>query len=984
VWPQFLNLWPQFLNLGPKALTVTEGFETATLIEQIAELSFSDITTHIQQQTALLDEVALSRLLDETSDLARSNPEKARAITAVCIERAHALQAHALIPRATYIQAQAHAAKGDLEESLQLIQQAHDDYQALNQALPALRTHVGRIHILNEMGRHQEALSSAQTVMDRLAQSGELDHNREAQLIAGLTCQNKGVCYRLMGRYEAALAAYAAAESWFQTIGLRERVGDIQNNRGIILLHLGRASEALTEFESASTILAAAGRTLLQSQSLINSGDAHLLLGSYKRSLTALAEARHLLSSLEGFGLARSLLLQEAHVYLALNLYPEALSAYREAEAACREAGYHHYQARALWGKSVALAALGQLEEAESAQSQAIKLFTTAGNIPLLCIVMLEQADLQAKRGQREAALALAEEALALVALKPDKTNRSLGRWPVQRLYAHLRLADLHLPDLAQTEAHLLQAQKLAEVLVLPHVRYRLYQRLGWLRWQQGHIDEAEQWLQTAVSEIEQLRGTVAQEAMRISFWRDKAAAYENLLQLYLERDGVEAVQDAFLVAEQAKSRTLLDLLNGVITVGDQQSTATPQLTQLQGDLNAIYNAFLDTSEIETPPSLTDLRQRAQVLEQEISQLRLQMERGSVTLDPFTAALHPDKLLARLPDDLLLIAYHTIGDEVLAFVKAAGNLNVVRNLTTVSAVQRQLNQLNIQWRHFRAGPDFVQRHMHRLTCSTWRILQTLYQKLVAPLAHFLPPDSADVHPLAIVPHGLLHQVPFHALRNEQTYLIDRFEISYAPSTNVLALCQERPYAPPRQGAIFGLPDPLIPAVEKEVMAVTQQFPGVDTHLAEKATITAVQQQLAQNPPDFLHFACHGLFRADNPIFSALKLHDGWLTAADILTFDLSDTLVTLSACESGRAQVDAGDEVLGLARAFLGAGASGLVVSLWVVEDEATVDLMTGWYTCLAERGLRPAAALRAAQLAQKERYAHPYYWAPFLLMGKR
>ena len=960
------------------------------MIEQIVELPFSDIPAYIQNQPEGLDEASLSRLLDEASDLARSNPEKARVITAVCIEQARLLPATHLIPRATYIQAQAHAAKGALEESLHLIQEAHNGYQTLGQELPALRTHVGRIHVLNELGQHQAALNTAQTIMTRLEQSGELGHNREAQLIAGLACQNEGVCYRQMGRYEAALTAYAAAENWYQTIGLDERVGDIQNNRGIILLHLGRAREALAKFESASTTLEAAGRTLLQAQSLINSGDAHLLLGSYTHSLTALAKARHLLSSLEGFGLSRSLLLQEAHVYLALNLYPEALAAYREAEKACREAGYHYYLARALWGMSVALVALNQFEEAELVQEQAIALFKEAGNVPLLCGVKLEQAALQAARGEQAKALALAENALDVIRQR-DKAGDLLGRWPVQRLYAHLRLADLYLPDLDQAEAHLLQAQQLAEVLVLPHLGYRLYQRLGWLRWQQGRVAEAEQWLQTAVSEIERLRGTVAQEAMRISFWRDKTAVYENLLQLYLDRDGEAGLEDAFLVAEQAKSRTLLDLLNGVIladsviVADEQQSAATEQrqkLVQLQAELNAVYNAFLETNESESPPSLTELRQHAQTLEQAISQLRLQAG-SQAELDPLATALPPAALLAELPSDLLLIAYHIMGNEVLAFVKVGDKLHVVRQVTNVVTIQHLLNQLNIQWRNFRAGTDFAQRHMERLTQSTQRVLRQLYQALVTPLAHLLP-RTAATQSLAIVPHGLLHQIPFHALYDGQTYLIDHFEISYAPSTSVLALCQKRPYRPPQQGVIFGQPDPLIPAVTEEVKAVASQFPQSYTYLNEAATIAAVRQQLTHAPPDFLHFACHGLFRADNPIFSSLKLHDGWLTAADVLAFNLRDTLVTLSACESGRMQVDAGDEVLGLARAFLGAGAAGLVVSLWVVEDQSAATLMSNWYTNLTEANMQPVAALRAAQLTQKERGSHPYYWAPFVLMGKR
>ena len=119
------------------------------------------------------------------------------------------------------------------------------------------------------------------------------------------------------------------------------------------------------------------------------------------------------------------------------------------------------------------------------------------------------------------------------------------------------------------------------------------------------------------------------------------------------------------------------------------------------------------------------------------------------------------------------------------------------------------------------------------------------------------------------------------------------------------------------------------------------------------------------------------------MFSSLKLHDGWLTAADVMQLDLAGALVTLSACESGRNEVLAGDELIGLTRAFLGAGASTLVASLWIVQDQTTASLMEKYYGRLRD-GAEPAEALRAAQLAIKEEHTHPYYWAPFVLVGKR
>jgi CHAT domain-containing protein len=118
------------------------------------------------------------------------------------------------------------------------------------------------------------------------------------------------------------------------------------------------------------------------------------------------------------------------------------------------------------------------------------------------------------------------------------------------------------------------------------------------------------------------------------------------------------------------------------------------------------------------------------------------------------------------------------------------------------------------------------------------------------------------------------------------------------------------------------------------------------------------------------------------MFSALRLYDGWLTAADVLALDLSDSLVTLSVCESGRSDGLRGDEVLGLTRAFLGAGARALLVTLWLIEDEVSASVMTDLYQQF-EQGAGYSTALRTAQLALKAKRPHPYYWAPFIVIGQ-
>jgi CHAT domain-containing protein len=118
------------------------------------------------------------------------------------------------------------------------------------------------------------------------------------------------------------------------------------------------------------------------------------------------------------------------------------------------------------------------------------------------------------------------------------------------------------------------------------------------------------------------------------------------------------------------------------------------------------------------------------------------------------------------------------------------------------------------------------------------------------------------------------------------------------------------------------------------------------------------------------------------LFSSLKLADSWLNFYDIFNLDLNAELVTLSACQTGLSKVFAGDELVGLMRGFLYAGVPSLIVSLWAVNDRSSSEFMKLLYRRLTDGG-RKRAALREAQLALKEAYPNPYYWAPFVLMGK-
>jgi CHAT domain-containing protein len=201
-----------------------------------------------------------------------------------------------------------------------------------------------------------------------------------------------------------------------------------------------------------------------------------------------------------------------------------------------------------------------------------------------------------------------------------------------------------------------------------------------------------------------------------------------------------------------------------------------------------------------------------------------------------------------------------------------------------------------------------------------------------------------------------------------------------PSARLLALCTNRPARPLQKAVLFGAPDALAPQISLEVEAIRTLFPHAHCFLGEAADRRALAAHIADS--DLVHIASHAIFRQDNPMFSAFQLAGTWLNFFDICALQMNATLVTLSGCSTGANRIYAGDELLGLVRGFLSAGASSLVVSLWAVNDPATATLMQSFYERL-QHGDSPRAALRQAALHTRQQFAHPYYWAPFVLIGR-
>jgi CHAT domain-containing protein len=286
-----------------------------------------------------------------------------------------------------------------------------------------------------------------------------------------------------------------------------------------------------------------------------------------------------------------------------------------------------------------------------------------------------------------------------------------------------------------------------------------------------------------------------------------------------------------------------------------------------------------------------------------------------------------------------------------------------------------LELLQLQMSKLRFHPAYVATFADILLQVTRVHLHELYKLLIEPIRAWL----ADKH-LVIAPHGSLHNLPFHALFDGERYLIDEYTMSYAPSAGAYALCSRRVAQTDNRSLVLGLPDPAVPSVLEEVHAVAGCLPHAEMLVGDAATVEQLRKKGSGSR--FIHIATHGYFRKDNPMFSGIRLGDGYLSLYDLNQMSLPAELVTLSGCSTGLNVVSAGDELLGLARGLLQAGAESTLLTLWDVQDQSTTDLMKSFYRNQAA-GCCKTVALQRAILKVKSERPHPYYWAPFVLVGK-
>ena len=859
----------------------------------------------------------------------------------------------------------AHLTQGRMQEAIHSLDAAGAGLQAHGHADPAAQTLVPRIMALSMLGRHDEAIACAEAARLALLQLG----NRRA---AARVIQNLGSLQLRRDAYPEAARHFREAAVLFAR--LRDHHHSVLADIGlaVALTSQGDFDEALRIYARAR--MRAAGRGLELPAALVDESVALLDMarGRYRQALAGLESARR---RYERLAMPQYLAVAEkqlADAYLELRLLPEALALLEGAQAQFEALALPDEQAWALAQAGRAQALLGRASASVHFE-QAAALFARQGNAVGEAAVALAQAEWALKRGDSQAAL--------------------LGAQRASGIYSRASVADGQArSDVLEGLACLASGQHARATHVLQHtlsqaslrrqvsVQARCWEALGRLAELQGDAGQARQYYEQAVEGLELQRSALPGSELRSAFLGDRIEPYQGLLRLALAEGQAPAVLQSL---ERHRARAMGDQLSqlGTQQVGGQAAgidAGADDASRRRARLNWLYRRVQRLEDANEP--LGGLHDEMLRLERELTEdARRQRLVGPAGEGGSWQALDVHALQAVLGPGDVLVEYGESDGELLACLVDAQGCHLVRHLASMAQVQQAVDAARFQLEALRHGAASLQRQMPRLTERAQLALLTLFKLLWAPLGGLV----RGARRVLLVPHGPLGQIPFHALHDGQQSLGEACQWCVMPSAAVACASLQaaglRQAAPPARAWALAEPSQL-PHTATEAQDVAALYPQGQALLAEQATVDALR--LCAPQADVLHLACHALFRQDNPRFSMLHLHGQALSAdeADGLQLRPGGTVV-LSACETALSEAGQGNEMVGLVRAFMLAGAARVVASLWPVDDAVAREFMREFHRHLA-RGEAAAAALAAAQQAVRAVHPHPGFWAAFVLYG--
>ncbi len=941
------------------------------LLSQLARIDKDpDRSKFLTRHKALIRSEVVKQLADLVVEKIRVDTKEALHLAEAAVLIGRKLRHKEDLALGTRAKANALYACGDNRAAVEHHEQAIEMYESLGNLKEAARTLSSSIQPLILLGEYDRAFKSSEKAREIFIRIGE------TRRIANLD-NNVGNIFHRQDRFEEAMLHYESAYKTLSQYEDWERAAITLHNMAMCLISLNDFPRSLDCYRRSRELCIRYDMPLLRDQADYNIAYLYYFRGEYSRAIEMLFATRR---ACEITGDAYHLALCHldlSEIYLELNLSEEAREMAHEGFLRFEKLGMGYEAAKTLANEAIAYGQQGKTVHALERFTKARAMFATEKNLVWPWLLDLYQGLLLFHEGRYFEARRLCTGAASFF----DKSAL-----PGKAALAHLLLARiaLQMGEFPSARAETDAAIAKISGLQAPVLAYQTHFLRGQLAQTRGDRPTAFAAYQDARKSLEALRSRLHAEELKISFVKNRLQVYEALVDLHLSGDGGDtSTAEAFSCIEAAKSRSMTEMIfqsGQSLPLGDAgQSELVRRIRDLREELNWYYHRIeLEQLRPEDTSAkrLQQLQEKA--LSHEIEFLRTLRElpaheRENATLEA-PADFSLEKLQAAIPADAALIEYYSTGDRLVAAVVTRNSIDITP-ITVFSRVVHFLHLLRFQLSKFRMGATYTQRFEQPLLQATQSHLEALYAELIAPFRQHLQAKH-----LIFVPHGPLHFLPFHALKNGDTYLCDTYTISYAPSATVFALCQEKLPSEMTASLVMGIPDERAPQILDEVQSVAAILPNSDLHLGDQATTEVLKTRGSQSA--LLHIATHGTYRQDNPMFSGIRLGDGYLNLYDLYQMRLSTRHVTLSGCATGMNLVAAGDELLGLQRGLFCAGASSLLLSLWDVHDQSTAELMQSFYKGYMETG-NMALSLQSAMKQLREKNPHPYFWAPFVLVGQ-
>ena len=849
--------------------------------------------------------------------------------------------------------------------------QAYEIYAACESWLEAARTLSHSIQPLILLGEYDRAFAAAEQAREIYTRLGE--GKRTASLE-----NNIGNIFHRQDRFDEALAHYERAYKALAKYQEWEDAAIALHNMAMCLISLNDFRRSLDCYQRARELCVKYDMPRLRDQADYNIAYLYYFRGEYSRALGMLRSTqRSCEASGDEYHMALCYL-DLSEIYLELNLSQEAQEIAEEGFLRFQKLGMGYEAAKTVANEAIACGQQGRTQQALELFGKAREMFTHEKNVVWLWLLDLYKGLLLIHEGRYEEA----QELCAGAARFFDQTV----------LAGKAVLAHLLLARIALQAGDLVLAKQEAETVITklwrvqtPELRYQAHFLLGQIAARRGDQSAALTAYQEARKALEGLRTRLHTEELKISFVKNRLQVYEALVELYLSGQAPQiSVDQCFGIMEAAKSRSMLEMIfqSGQTLPMSEAAKSSKEVQEIR-DLREELNWYYHRMELEqlraegmSRARLEELQQLAQSRENELLRALRELppqdrQNASLEVPPeFSVA----ELQAAIPAETALIEYYSAGDRLVAAVVTRESVEV-KPLGTMPQVAHRLQLLRFQLSKFRMDARYTQEFEQPLFRATLSHLEALYKELIEPLRPLLGAQH-----LVFVPHGPLHFLPFHALRNGDEYVGEAYTVSYAPSATLFALCQQRASGRKHSSLVIGVPDTRAPQISDEVESVAALLPEAELYVGEQATLEVLREKGPE--AGLLHIATHGIYRQDNPMFSSIRLGDSYLNLYDLYELRMDTELVTLSGCATGMNFVAAGDELLGLQRGLFYAGAGSLLLSLWDVNDRSTAEFMQQFYKGYIRSG-DMAGSLQAAMRELKREHPHPYFWAPFVLVGK-